>query len=139
MQPILPSNISILLKSQIIDTIIKAVKKSYVFPEKALQITTALIKHQEREDYNKIKSSKEFADTISNQLVLIGNDKHLRILYSYDTVPQKTDKNPPIPDFIKTFAIENNFDFKASRIDKLIQKPFRFAEMLEMIKIALER
>lgn len=34
---------------------------------------------------------------------------------------------------------ENNFDFKASRIDKLIQKPFRFAEMLEMIKIALER
>jgi retinol-binding protein 3 len=76
-------------KAQIIDTIIKAVKSSYIFPEISLQIETEILKHQKRGDYNKIISSKEFADTISNQLVRISDDKHLRILFSYDTVPQK--------------------------------------------------
>jgi FixJ family two-component response regulator len=35
--------------------------------------------------------------------------------------------------------VENNFDIRASRIDRLIQKPFRFSEMLDIIKIALEK
>jgi hypothetical protein len=104
--PILPAE-----KAQMIDTIIKAVKESYVFPETALQIETAIIKHERKGDYKKIASSKEFADTLSNQLVRISNDKHLHILFSYDTVPQKTDKEPSLPDFIKTFAIENNYGF----------------------------
>lgn len=76
-----------------------------------------ILKHQKKGDYNKIISSREFADTISNQLVLISNDKHLHILFSYDTVQQKTDKEPPLPDFIKTFAIENNYGF--NKIDIL--------------------
>ena len=33
---------------------------------------------------------------------------------------------------------EKNFEIKASKIDILIQKPFRFSVVLEMIKIALE-
>lgn len=104
-------------KTQLIDTIIKAVKNSYVFPEISLQVETALLTHQKKGDYNKIISSKEFADSISNQLVLISNDKHLHVLFSYDTVPQKTDKEPPLPDFIKRFAIENNYGF--NKIDIL--------------------
>ena len=71
-------------KAKIIDTIIKTLKNSYVFPEVALQIETAILKHQKEGDYNNIVSSKEFADTISNQLALISNDKHLHILFSLD-------------------------------------------------------
>jgi hypothetical protein len=104
-------------KAQLIDTIIKAVKSTYVFPEISLHIETTLLKHQKRGDYNKVISSKEFADTISNQLVLISNDKHLHIVFSYETVPQNTAKEPPLPDFIKTFAIENNYGF--NKIDIL--------------------
>jgi hypothetical protein len=104
-------------KSQIIDTIIKAVKHSYVFPKISSQIETMLLTHERKGDYNKIISSKEFADTISNQLTFTSNDKHLRILYSYDTIPQKTNKEPPLPDFIKTFALENNYGF--NKIDIL--------------------
>lgn len=32
-------------------------------------------------------------------------------------MPQKTDKEPPLPDFIKTFAIQNNYGF--NKIDIL--------------------
>ena len=88
-----------------------------MFPEISLKIEAAIIKHQRDGDYSKITSSKDFADSISNQLVRISNDKHLRILFSHDTVPQKTDKEPPLPDFIKTFAIENNYGF--NKIDIL--------------------
>jgi hypothetical protein len=98
-------------KTQLIDTILKAVKTSYVFPEISLEIETAILKNQRKGGYNKIRSSKEFADTITNQLALISNDKHLHVLFSHDTVQQKTDKEPPLPDFIKTFAVQNNFGF----------------------------
>jgi len=103
-------------KAQLIDTIIKAVRNSYVFPEISLKVEASILKHQRKGDYNKISSSKEFADTISNQLVLISNDQHLRILFSYDTVPQETDKEPPLPEFIKTFAVENNYGFNKTDI-----------------------
>ena len=38
-----------------------------------------------------------------------------------------------------TRDFEHDFDFKVAKVDRLIQKPFRFSDMLEMIKIALER
>lgn len=98
-------------KAEIIDSIITSINNSYVFPDVALKIVKAIKTHQKKGDYNKIKSSKEFADTISNQLIQISNDKHLRILFSYDTIPQRTEKEAPIPDFIKTFAIEHNYGF----------------------------
>ena len=98
-------------KSEIIDTIITTVNGSYIFPDIALQVEKVIRERQKKGAYNKITSSKEFADTISNQLVQISNDKHLRILFSYDTVPQRTEKEPPLPDFIETFAIEHNYGF----------------------------
>ena len=53
------------------------------------------------------------------------------------------DDNTNIKIFLMTaFDIrdfENNFDIKAFRIDRLIQKPFRFSDMLDIIKIALEK
>lgn len=104
-------------KAKIIDTIITTVNSTYIFPDIALQVEKAIRTHQKKGEYNKITSSKEFADTISNQLVQISNDKHLRILFSYDTVPQKTEKESPLPDFIKTFAIEHNYGF--NKIDIL--------------------
>src|SRR6476620_9406386 len=73
-------------KTQLIDTILKAVKSSYVFPKISLEIETTILKNQRKGGYNKIRSSKEFADTISNQLALISNDKHLHVLFSHDTV-----------------------------------------------------
>ncbi|HEU5119441.1 MAG TPA: response regulator [Candidatus Nitrosocosmicus sp.] len=34
--------------------------------------------------------------------------------------------------------LENNADYKAAKIDRLLQKPIRFSELLEMINIALK-
>ncbi len=98
-------------KIEVTDSIITAINNSYVFPDIALKTAKAIKTYQKKGYYNNIKSSREFADTISDQLIRISNDKHLRVLFSYDTIPQKSEEEAPIPDFIKTFAIQHNYGF----------------------------
>ncbi|HEX6432506.1 MAG TPA: S41 family peptidase [Niastella sp.] len=109
-------SISVQEKKQIIDTIIKTINEAYVFPEIALVIEKEISIQLKKGHYNNITSSKEFADTISSQLMRFSKDKHLRILFSHDKVPYKTEKEAPLPDFIKTFAIENNYGFNKINI-----------------------
>jgi retinol-binding protein 3 len=109
-------SISIQEKKQIIDTIINTITDAYVIPEIAFAIEKEISIQLKKGFYNNITSSKEFADTISSQLIRLSNDKHLRILFSHDKVPYKTEKEAPLPDFIKTFAIENNYGFNKINI-----------------------
>jgi hypothetical protein len=109
-------SISVQEKKQIIDTIIKTINDAYVFPEIAHAIEKEISIQLKKGHYNNITSSKEFADTISGQLMRLSNDKHLRILFSHNKVPYKTEKEAPLPDFIKTFAIENNYGFNKINI-----------------------
>lgn len=97
-------------KRTVIDSIIHALKDEYVFPEIAQQIATKLNKRFLNDVYNSIDSARAFADTLSVQLMQISDDNHLRVAFSYDTVADPS-KEPPMPDFIRDFALKNNYGF----------------------------
>jgi retinol-binding protein 3 len=99
-------------KSQILDSITRNINTSYVFPEMTSRLEKALRTFQKEKAYANINSSNAFADSINDILMRVSSDKHLRILFSDDTVPPKSDKEPPLPDFIKQFAVQNNYGFK---------------------------
>jgi hypothetical protein len=103
-------------KKQIIDSLIHFITTAYIFPDIASKVEKALRLHQERGDYNRLTSSKIFSDTISEQLVRISQDKHLRVLYSFEIIRPPSGKEPPLPEFIKKFAIENNYGFNKIEI-----------------------
>ena len=103
-------------KQLLIDSLIHTLKEGYVYPEIAKQIETRLYQLVAKGSYKSIDSAQAFCDTLSNQLVQWSDDKHLRLAFSYDTIASPTSENPPLPDFIRDFAVKNNFGFNKVQI-----------------------
>jgi hypothetical protein len=108
-QPDLP--LTSIERRQIVDSLTERIRDEYVFPEMAARVAKELRRRQQLGMFEKIASSNQFADSINTLLHQISNDKHLSVLYSHDTVPGKRVDNRPIPDFIRRFAMENNYGF----------------------------
>lgn len=75
------------IREEVITNIIKALDESYVFPETARRMGNDLRKRLEGKEYDEITSAKEFADTLTEHLRAVSNDKHLGVRYSYEPVP----------------------------------------------------
>jgi hypothetical protein len=103
-------------KQLVIDSLIHTLKEGYVYPEIAKQIETKLNQLVAKGSYRSIDSAQAFCDTLSNQLMQWSDDKHLRLAFSYDTITGSTAENPPLPDFIRDFAVKNNYGFNKIQI-----------------------
>jgi retinol-binding protein 3 len=78
----------------VVEGIVKALDEAYIFPETAKKISEDLHSRLEKKEYEKVTSSKELADLLTNQLQTISKDKHLRVMYSYDTLPKMPQGQP---------------------------------------------
>ena len=66
-------------RTKVIDTILKRLSDSYVFPEVAKKMETSIRERVNKKEYDQITSSKEFATKLTNDLQAVSNDKHLRV------------------------------------------------------------
>lgn len=98
-------------KKQIIDTIVRKLSEAYVSAPVGKKVAATISAFRMKGAYKHIRGSKELADSLTQQLTRISNDKHLQVLFSYDKVPPPSDKEPPLPEFIRRFAIDNNYGF----------------------------
>ena len=71
-------------RAEVIKTILAKLNESYVFPEVAKRMETAINKRQEAGEYDKVTSSKEFARVLTANLQEISKDKHLRVRYQHE-------------------------------------------------------
>src|SRR5690349_604347 len=77
-------------KQLVIDSLIHTLKEGYVYPDMAKQIKTKLNQLVAKGSYKSIDSAQAFCDTLSNQLVQWSDDRHLRLVFSYDTIANPT-------------------------------------------------
>jgi C-terminal processing protease CtpA/Prc len=103
-------------KQQLMDTLIRHLVDGYVFEDAGIQMGKALKIFQKGRSFAQINSFQGFADSLNTQFLRISNDKHLRLLYSYDTVPVQSEQEVSFPDFIKQFAVNNNYGFNKLEI-----------------------
>ena len=99
-------------RNQLIDKVITVVKEQYVFADKARIMTDELVRLRSHGKFDTLTSSKSFADSLNRFLVSASHDKHLQILFSFDTVPAGSATDAPLPAFIHEFAIKNNYGIK---------------------------
>jgi hypothetical protein len=83
---------------QIVETIQKCLNEEYVFPETAKTIEADLRRRLENHEYDKITSARKMADLLTDQLQAISKDKHLRVFYSYEPLPQHRPVKDSAPD-----------------------------------------
>ena len=82
-------------RTQVVDTILKRLNESYVFPDIAKKMEASIRERVAKKEYDQITSAKQFATTLTNDLQSVSHDKHLRVRYSYEAVPERGPRQEP--------------------------------------------
>jgi hypothetical protein len=82
-------------RTQVIDTILKRLNDSYVFPDVAKKMEQSIRERVEKKEYDQITSAKQFATTLTNDLQAVSHDKHLRVRYSHEAIPERGPRREP--------------------------------------------
>jgi len=82
-------------RTQVIDGILKRLNDSYVFPETAKKMEESIRERVAKKEYDQITSAKQFATTLTNDLQAVSHDKHLRVRYSFQPIPERVPRQEP--------------------------------------------
>jgi C-terminal processing protease CtpA/Prc len=82
-------------RTQVIDGILKRLNDSYVFPEVAKKMEQSIRERVEKKEYDQITSSREFAKKLTDDLQAVSKDKHLRVRYSHQAIPERGPRREP--------------------------------------------
>jgi retinol-binding protein 3 len=82
-------------RTQVIDGILKRLNDSYVFPETARKMEQSIRERQSNKEYDQVTSAKEFATKLTSDLQAVSHDKHLRVRYSYNALPEGGPQRQP--------------------------------------------
>jgi len=82
-------------RTQVVDSIVKRINDSYVFPEVAKKMEQSLRERVGKKEYDQITSAKEFATKLTDDLQAVSHDKHLRVRYSHEAIPEREPRREP--------------------------------------------
>jgi len=82
-------------RKQVIDTVLKRLNDSYVFPEVAKAMDKSIRDRAAKGEYEQISSSRTFAETLTKDLQSVSKDKHLRVRYSHEVLPERQPRAEP--------------------------------------------
>jgi len=82
-------------RTQVIDGILKRLNDSYVFPDVAKKMETSIRERVAQKEYDQITSAKDFAKKLTDDLQAVSHDKHLRVRYSHEAIPERAPRQEP--------------------------------------------
>ena len=103
------------MRSAVIDSAIKHLNQAYVFPEVAKKMEQSLRERLANKEYDSLTSARGFAEKLTADLQAVSHDKHLRVGYSYEPIPERANAQEPTAEEIarfKTFLRQNNYGFE---------------------------
>ncbi|OGF03945.1 MAG: hypothetical protein A2W00_14475 [Candidatus Eisenbacteria bacterium RBG_16_71_46] len=74
-------------KSAVIESLAVAVQNLYVFPDKGAALAKILRRRHAKHEYDRITSSREFADSLLAHMQVYTHDRHMRVHYRYEPLP----------------------------------------------------
>ncbi|HKR15233.1 MAG TPA: S41 family peptidase [Pyrinomonadaceae bacterium] len=82
-------------RAKVIDNILKRLNDSYVFPDVAKKMEQSIRERVDKKEYDQITSAKAFASQLTKDLQAVSNDKHLRVRYSNQAIPERGPRREP--------------------------------------------
>ncbi|HKP84898.1 MAG TPA: S41 family peptidase [Blastocatellia bacterium] len=102
-------------RSAVIEGALKNLNDYYVFPETAKKMEQAIRDRAQKKEYDQITSAKALADALTAHLQEVSHDKHLRVRYSHEAIPERKVQAEPTAEereqFLK-FLRMTNFGFE---------------------------
>jgi retinol-binding protein 3 len=105
-------------RKQVIDGAIDHLRRAYIFADVADKMADALRGRAAKNEYDAITSPQTFAETLTRHLQEVSKDKHLRVLYRAEGLPQRS--GPPSPEErARMQAEERRGNFGFHRVERL--------------------
>lgn len=114
------SQMEVVEKHELMDSIRKILLKTYVFPEKAQTIIKELSENESMGKYDSIKTPEQFAFTLTRDLQEITRDQHLKVVYyagsknSGGSAP--TEKKSSYSEWLKDLLEKNKYGFMDKKV-----------------------
>ncbi|NNE66309.1 MAG: S41 family peptidase [Pyrinomonadaceae bacterium] len=86
-------NIGPEIQKAVVTQLVKDLDESYVFPDVAKKLDKHL--KSRLSDYSSITSARKFAEALTKDLQSVNDDKHLRVRFSYDRLPDRKERTSP--------------------------------------------
>ena len=105
-------------RAEVIAGAIDHLRRAYIFADVAEKMADAIKARDAKKEYDAITGAQAFAEALTKNLQEVSKDKHLRVLYNADGLPQRT--GPPSPeDRARMQAEERRRNFGFQRIERL--------------------
>ncbi|MGA9770956.1 MAG: S41 family peptidase [Blastocatellia bacterium] len=102
-------------RTAVIEGALKYLNNYYVFPETAKKMELAIRERLQKKEYDEITSAITLASKLTLHLQEVSHDKHLRVRYSHEPVPERKHNDEPTAEeqeqFL-TFLRQTNFGFE---------------------------
>ncbi len=105
-------------KDKVLEACAAALKRTYVFEDVGARMAQALLDHEASGTYDQLTESQAFARQVTADLWAISNDKHLRLAYSEQVVPED-DATPPPEVLAQRERFEREVNYGFERIERL--------------------
>ena len=87
----------------VIDGMLKRINDNYVFPDVAKKMDQAIRDRVQKKEYDQITSAKQLAEKLTADLQAVSHDKHLRVRYSHEAIPENKGQQGPTPQEVERF------------------------------------
>jgi hypothetical protein len=108
-------------RAELVEAVIRLMNQHYVFPEKAKEFEADLRGRLASNDFQSLHAAKALCRAINDRLQAVCHDKHLRLLYSHETLPAFGQDDKPTPETLAQQKAEmafHNYGFqKVERLD----------------------
>lgn len=108
-------------RATVIEGSLAALNKYYVFPDVAAKIELEIKKLVAAKKYDALTSAQAFAEALTTDLQAVSHDKHMRVRYSPEVIPDRKPDGPPPPAEVERFRDQVRFwnagYVKAERLD----------------------
>jgi hypothetical protein len=88
-------------RTAVIDLLLRELNDSYVFAETAKKMETDIRNRISAKEYDNVTSARDFAAKLTADLQSVSHDKHLRVRYSFEKMPERKDRREPTSDEIE--------------------------------------
>jgi hypothetical protein len=112
-------NLDAAARKEVVETLAKRLNETYVFPDVAAKMEQALRSHET--EYAQITSARQFAEKLTTDLQAVSHDKHVRVRYSYESIPVRAnDHSEPTAEEREQFRRElGRINYGFERVERL--------------------